>query len=265
MINGRSANRWPRDDYRDAMWECPNLDPLERAVANAYAEYAKNGIEAWVVTAEMTRRTGIESRSTITKVTGRLVAKGWLVRVKKGTPHRAAVYRIAIPDDCMDDVHKTSLCPSEAHKGPVDNSNGLVSTRGAQAEDPLVSISGAKLVSISGAKLVSTRGAQSVQDQITNQSSGRAAPAVHWICNYYGVSEEDGLAIWQKIEANSSETIRSTLSYAKRCIEAEPERWRPAAPGGGRRDCDACFGSGLAEDDNGDPTGPCPACAGGGA
>ena len=260
MIPGNSAN-WPRDDYRAAMWECPNLDPLERAVANAYAEYAKSGTEAWVVTAEMTRRTGIVSRSTITKVTGRLVDKGWLVRVKRGTPHRAAVYRIAIPDDCPDDTHKSCLCPSEAHKDPVS----LVSTRGAQADESLVSTRGANLVSISGANLVSTRGAQSVQDQLTNQSSGRAAPAVHWICNFYGVSEEDGLAIWQKIEANSSEPIRSTLSYAKRCIEAEPERWRPAAPGGGRRDCDACFGSGLAEDDNGDPTGPCPECAGGAA
>lgn len=211
------------------MFECPNLDPFERAVANVYAEYAKNGTEAWVVTAEMTRRTGIGSRSTITKVTGRLVAKGWLVRIRPGTPHRAAVYRIAIPDDCMDDVHKSALCPSEAHKEP----SSLVSTRGAQEEKPLVSTRGANLVSISGANLVSTRGAQSVHDQFSNQS-GRAGSVVEFLCEHYGVPEPTGLDIWKRIQDAAPGPIRSPLKYARRAVEDNPEKWhqppRPALP-----------------------------------
>lgn len=150
---------WPRDAYTAAIWNCPNLDPFERVVAQAYAEFAHDGTEAWVVNAEMTRRTGISSRFTIAKVTRRLVDKGWLVHVSRGRPHRAAIYRIAIPAPCENDDHHSPKCPPEAHKR-------------------LCALNGHALVSISDTTLVSTTGTPSLHKDSIDPSAGgrRTAP-----------------------------------------------------------------------------------------
>lgn len=90
--------RWPRDIWLDAMWDCETLKPAERQVAYVYARYAGDQRTTWVTDEELKKRTGISSRDTISKTRAKLVEKGWLVEVEKHRQHKSGRYQMAIPE-----------------------------------------------------------------------------------------------------------------------------------------------------------------------
>lgn len=87
---------WPRDVWLDAMWENSDLGPNAREVARVYARYAGREDVSWSTWDEITRRTGIRSRDSISKAHQRLIADGWLVLVEKARQHRSARYRLTV-------------------------------------------------------------------------------------------------------------------------------------------------------------------------
>jgi biotin operon repressor len=83
--------------WRDAIWEAPDLRPLQRLVALAYEKYAGNGVnDVWVSGEELRRVTGV-SRSTANDALRALEAAGWLVVVRKATQHYSTRYRLVVP------------------------------------------------------------------------------------------------------------------------------------------------------------------------
>lgn len=104
-LNGAKGKpkRWFRDDYIDAVWETEALRPNEVLVALVYADHAgdpkkpDNDI-AWVAWARLSQRTGIRSKTTLSRATKGLEAAGWFIEVEKRRQHRSPRYRLAIPE-----------------------------------------------------------------------------------------------------------------------------------------------------------------------
>lgn len=108
------ADRWHRDLWLDALWECDSLKPNERCVAYVYARYSFEGDTAWCSWAEVMRRTGIRSKNGVWLALKSLVDGGWLEQVEKPRQHRSAVYRLTVPVGASDVPHGDS---SEVPRG----------------------------------------------------------------------------------------------------------------------------------------------------
>lgn len=92
------TGRWPSDLWREAVWNSPksSLKPLQRLIALAYADHARDGEVAWVTYNRLEQRTGL-SRDAVARHLGALVEAGWLVLVSPASQHRSARYRLVIP------------------------------------------------------------------------------------------------------------------------------------------------------------------------
>jgi DNA-binding transcriptional ArsR family regulator len=90
-----SAGRWHRDVWSDAVWDS-SLLPLQKLIALAYADHARDGELAWVTYDRLRERTGL-SRDAVARHLRALVDAGWLVLVSAASQHRSARYRLAIP------------------------------------------------------------------------------------------------------------------------------------------------------------------------
>lgn len=90
-----TSDRWPRDSYRAALWGS-RLRPLERLVALAYAEHAREADHAWVTYARLREVTGM-SEDAITRAIKGLRAAGWLELKEPARQHRSARYWLTIP------------------------------------------------------------------------------------------------------------------------------------------------------------------------
>lgn len=94
---------WFRDVYAEAVWECESLRPNEKLVALTYADHAGDPENpgndvAWVVWRRLSVRTGIRSKSTLSRVLRALEAAGWLVLVEGRKQHYSPRYRLVIPE-----------------------------------------------------------------------------------------------------------------------------------------------------------------------
>jgi len=89
---------WPRDRWMDAVWECEALNPSQRAVLYAYYRFAGRADVSWCPWPELMRRTGIRSRDTVNRVLKQLVKDGWLTEAERARQHRAARYKLTVPD-----------------------------------------------------------------------------------------------------------------------------------------------------------------------
>lgn len=92
------SGRWHSDLWREAVWNSPksSLKPLQRLIALAYADHARDGEVAWVTYNRLEQRTGL-SRDAVARHLGALVEAGWLVLVSPASQHRSARYRLVIP------------------------------------------------------------------------------------------------------------------------------------------------------------------------
>jgi DNA-binding transcriptional ArsR family regulator len=90
-----TGGRWHRDVWSDAVWDSPLL-PLQKLIALAYADHARDGDLAWVTYDRLRQRTGL-SRDSVARHLRALVEAGWLVLVSAPSQHRSARYRLAIP------------------------------------------------------------------------------------------------------------------------------------------------------------------------
>lgn len=90
-----SAGRWHRDVWSDAVWDS-SLLPLQKLIALAYADHARDGDVAWVTYDRLRKRTGL-SRDAVARHLRALVDAGWLVLVSAASQHRSARYRLGIP------------------------------------------------------------------------------------------------------------------------------------------------------------------------
>lgn len=93
----RRSKRWPRDAFVAAVWESEQLRPLERIVALAYADHAKDSDVAWVTWTRLSQRTGIRSKTALSKATKGLVDAGWLKCVRPARQHYSPEYQLLIP------------------------------------------------------------------------------------------------------------------------------------------------------------------------
>lgn len=94
---------WFRDEYAEAVWECASLRPNEKLVALTYADHAgdpgKPGNDvAWVVWRRLSERTGIRSKTSLSRAVRALEAAGWMVLVEGKKQHYSPRYRLVIPD-----------------------------------------------------------------------------------------------------------------------------------------------------------------------
>jgi hypothetical protein len=97
-INGATLGRqWPRDRWLEAIWECSALSPSERIVAHVFGRYAGKKEITWCVWDELIRRTGIKSKTTISKFISKLVNGGWLLETEPARQHYSARYQMTIP------------------------------------------------------------------------------------------------------------------------------------------------------------------------
>jgi hypothetical protein len=90
-----SAGRWHKDVWSEAVWDSPLL-PLQKLIALAYADHARDGDVAWVTYDRLRRRSGL-SRDAVARHLRALVDAGWLVLISAASQHRSARYRLAIP------------------------------------------------------------------------------------------------------------------------------------------------------------------------
>lgn len=97
MNDETTASLWPRDSWMDAIWDSETLKPRERLVAYVYARYAGRADVSWCTWSELTRRTGIKSRTTISEAIGGLVKAGWLLEVAPARQHYSARYQLITP------------------------------------------------------------------------------------------------------------------------------------------------------------------------
>lgn len=96
MSGPHRDDRWPRDIWLDAIWDCPDVKPNERAVAYAYARYAGASDTTWCPWDELKRRTGIRSRDALSRAISGLIEAGWIVEVERARQHYSARYRLTV-------------------------------------------------------------------------------------------------------------------------------------------------------------------------
>jgi biotin operon repressor len=91
-----STGRWHKDVWSEAVWDSPSLLPLQKLIALAYADHARDGDVAWVTYDRLRERTGL-SRDAVARHLRTLVEAGWLVLVSAASQHRSTRYRLLIP------------------------------------------------------------------------------------------------------------------------------------------------------------------------
>lgn len=104
-----SGNRWFRDTYSDAVWECETLTAVEKAVAETYARHARDaegskspGADlAWLTYPRLMAKAGIGRRANVKPAVDALVDAGWL-QVEQQVSRRATLYRLTIPAGSSD-------------------------------------------------------------------------------------------------------------------------------------------------------------------
>lgn len=79
------------------MWNTTELHPNERVVSYVFARYAGKKNVAWCKWDELVKRTGIKSKTTISKVINQLINKGWLKESEPARQHFSARYELTIP------------------------------------------------------------------------------------------------------------------------------------------------------------------------
>ena len=119
------SERWPRDLWAEAVWSS-SLRPLERLVALAYADHARDGETAWATYGRLMDRTGL-SRDAVARALRGVVGAGWLVEVEPARQHRATVYLLAVPQRSVtqtaDDASDRGDVPlSSTGDGPLGTS-----------------------------------------------------------------------------------------------------------------------------------------------
>lgn len=118
---------WFRDEYAEAVWECASLRPNEKLVALTYADHAGNPEKpgndvAWVVWRRLSERTGIRSKTSLSRAVRGLEAAGWLVLAEGRKQHYSPRYRLVIPK--QPEVRETYVWegdPSTSEVAEVDN------------------------------------------------------------------------------------------------------------------------------------------------
>ena len=126
---------WPRDAFVAAVWESTCLKPLERLVALAYADHARDGETAWVTYPRLMERTGL-SRDALARALNGLRAQGWLEVHEPARQQRAARYWLRIPEDSQQSVSRTAGHPQESVFRTAEDPSGLPHGPLAQASSP---------------------------------------------------------------------------------------------------------------------------------
>lgn len=115
------GQRWHRDLWAEAVWSS-KLPPLQRLVALAYADHARDRDTAWLGGKRLCERTGL-GRTAALDARQAVVDAGWLVETVPATARTPAHYRLAVPE-------------GSARRTP-DTSEGSASrTRGVRETDP---------------------------------------------------------------------------------------------------------------------------------
>ncbi len=151
----RDDERWPRDTWLDAIWDCPDVKPNERAVAYAYARYSGSTDITWCPWDELKRRTGIRSRDALSRAISGLVEAGWIVEVERARQHYSARYRLTVAQQSVSrtpeiqesasrtsgtvqvSASRTSERPSSPSGETSSPFNGPDLSNGPLEEDPL--------------------------------------------------------------------------------------------------------------------------------
>ncbi|WP_282947837.1 helix-turn-helix domain-containing protein [Cellulomonas endometrii] len=103
---------WHRERWAEAVWSS-DLTPVERLVALAYADHARDQRTAWVTTARLIERTGL-SRASILRAREALITAGWFVLAAKSTPRTAATYLLTTPEVSERDPRGVTETPLSA-------------------------------------------------------------------------------------------------------------------------------------------------------
>lgn len=94
---------WFRDTYTEAVWSSTDLKPAEKLVALTYGQHAgapkpkPDSDVSWVTWPRLSERTGIRSKTTLSKIVRSLEAKGWFELVEGKRQHKSPRYRLLIP------------------------------------------------------------------------------------------------------------------------------------------------------------------------
>lgn len=100
---------WPRELWADAIWEA-DLKPLQKLIALAYYDHARNGHTSWVTYDRLMKRAGL-SRDSVARHLRALVEAGWLTVETPAAQHSATVYRLTYP--AQQSVDQTADAPQE--------------------------------------------------------------------------------------------------------------------------------------------------------
>lgn len=125
----RELGKWPRDLYAEAVWCSAALKPVQKLVALAYADHARDGDTAWLSYERLAERTGL-ARSTAAAALRQLVDAGWLVCVERGRQHRASRYRLELPQqsESRTPEQSDSRTPDSASSPAPDTSSPAADT-----------------------------------------------------------------------------------------------------------------------------------------
>lgn len=115
---------WPRDTYVAAVWESQTLKPLERLVALAYADHARDGETAWVTYPRLMERTGL-SRDALARALNGLREQGWLEVQEAARQQRATRYWLRIPEGDEPSASRTAGYPQESVSRTAEVPSGL--------------------------------------------------------------------------------------------------------------------------------------------
>lgn len=129
---------WFRDEYIESVWAASGLRPNEKLVALTYGQFVgapkpkPDSDVSWVVWRVLSERTGIRSKTTLSKVTQSLEEKGWLVEVEGRRQHKSPRYRLVVPaipevrfvDVCGDGEQASEVQDLDNKPAPVNEPRG---------------------------------------------------------------------------------------------------------------------------------------------
>lgn len=131
------GDRWHRDVWAEAVWSS-QLRPLERLVALAYADHARDKDTAWLSSARLRERTGL-SRTAASDAVRRLVKDKWLVPVDRPRQGHTAHYRLVVPSAQMT-ASRTSQMTASRTTAATDDRLAAPDDRLATPDDRLAAL-----------------------------------------------------------------------------------------------------------------------------
>lgn len=290
------GQRWHRDLWAEAVWSS-SLPPLQRLVALAYADHARDRDTAWLGGKRLCERTGL-GRTAALDARQSLVDAGWLAETLPATARTPAHYRLVVVAEGS--ARRTPLTPRRGSArrtpevretdptGPADGPQASASrTPGVRETDPTSGLTSDLTSSLSTAQEASPVHTTTITTRETTGDGhtfgaraiaalGRADLSAHQLDQAHRrAADRLGLVLAADAVhavASLQPVVRNLAAYMARLSDDDlralaeqrrQERERPARPArpAARSHCGECSPTRrLEHPDDGRDLGPCPRC-----